>query len=57
MCGYAFFGADKIMFATDYPYPGAKSDVAVEDVVKSIEQMNVGEEEKAKMFSRNPGGC
>ena len=22
MCGYAFFGADHMLFASDYPYPG-----------------------------------
>jgi uncharacterized protein len=53
MCGYAFYGADKILFATDYPYPGAKPDVAIDDVIKSVEQMTVAEEEKAKMFSKN----
>ncbi len=53
MCGYVFFGADKILFGTDYPYPGASGDVAVADVIRSVESMNVGREEKAKMFSGN----
>ncbi|HVN22880.1 MAG TPA: amidohydrolase family protein [Syntrophorhabdales bacterium] len=53
MCGHAFFGTEKITFATDYPYPGAKPDVAIDDVIKSVEQMSVPEEDKAKIFSKN----
>jgi uncharacterized protein len=53
MCGHAFFGTDRILFATDYPYPGAKPDVAIDDVIKSVEQMSVPDDEKTKMFSTN----
>ena len=55
MCGYAFFGADKMLFASDYPYPGGaeQGDVALGDVIKSVELMNVTEEEKDKIFSKN----
>ena len=51
MCGYNFFGADHMVFSTDYPYPGA--DLGVEAVIKGIEGMNITEEEKAKIFSKN----
>jgi predicted TIM-barrel fold metal-dependent hydrolase len=50
MCGYDFFGADHMVFGTDYPYPG---DVNLEAVIKAIERMNITEEEKAKIFSKN----
>jgi uncharacterized protein len=53
MCGHAFFGTDKMVFATDYPYPGAKSDAAVADVIKGVELMNVTDAEKANIFSKN----
>lgn len=55
MAGYDFFGADHLLFATDYPYPGgaAQSDVAVEVVIKSVEAMQILEEEKIKIFSKN----
>ncbi len=53
MRGCAFFGADKMLFATDYPYPGAKSDVAIGDVITSVDLMNVTEEQKAAIFSKN----
>jgi len=55
MCGFDFFGADRMLFATDYPYPGGagKGDVAIGDVIEAIEQMNISQEDKAKIFSRN----
>jgi predicted TIM-barrel fold metal-dependent hydrolase len=51
MCGYDFFGADHMVFSTDYPYPGA--DFGVAAVIKGIEGMNITDEEKAKIFSKN----
>ncbi len=55
MCGYAFFGADRMLFASDYPYPGgaARVDIALKEVIKSVEMMKVPEEEKVKIFSKN----
>jgi predicted TIM-barrel fold metal-dependent hydrolase len=51
MCGYTFFGADHIVFSTDYPYPGEI--VGLEAVIKAVERMNIKDEEKAKIFSKN----
>jgi aminocarboxymuconate-semialdehyde decarboxylase len=51
MCGYNFFGADHMVFSTDYPYTGA--DFGVAAVIKGIEGMNITNEEKAKIFSKN----
>jgi aminocarboxymuconate-semialdehyde decarboxylase len=55
MCGYAFFGADQMVFASDYPYPGgaARADMALGEVIKSVENMGVSEEDKVKIFSKN----
>ena len=55
MCGLALFGVDRILFGSDYPYPGGpeQGDVALGEVIKSVEGMNVTEEEKGKIFSRN----
>jgi len=54
MCGYAFFGADHMVFASDYPYPGgaARSDIALGEVIESVALMNITEEEKLKIFSK-----
>jgi predicted TIM-barrel fold metal-dependent hydrolase len=55
MVGYDFFGADNILFGTDYPYPGGaeKGEVALGEAISSVEQMDVSDEEKAKIFSKN----
>jgi predicted TIM-barrel fold metal-dependent hydrolase len=55
MCGHAFFGTDHMVFASDYPYPGgvARADVALGEVIKSVEDMNISDEEKVKIFSKN----
>jgi predicted TIM-barrel fold metal-dependent hydrolase len=50
MCGYAFFGADHMLFGTDYPYPG---DAAHEAIIEAIGRMKITGEEKAKIFSKN----
>ena len=44
-----------MVFATDYPYPGGneKNDVAVGEVIKSVELMSISPEEKKKIFSGN----
>ena len=55
MCGYAFFGADHMVFGSDYPYPGgvARSDIVLGEVIKSVEGMNIIEKDKVKIFSEN----
>ncbi|MEI9480027.1 MAG: amidohydrolase family protein [Deltaproteobacteria bacterium] len=55
MCGHAFFGADHMLFGSDYPYPGGaeRGDVALGEVIKSVERMNVTKKEKTDIFSKN----
>jgi len=50
MCGYNFFGADH-MVSHRLPLSGA--DLGVAAVIKGIEGMNISDEEKAKIFSKN----
>jgi predicted TIM-barrel fold metal-dependent hydrolase len=55
MCGYTFFGADHMVFASDYPYPGgaARIDVVLGEGVQSVKLMSIPEAEKEKIFSLN----
>ncbi len=55
MCGYDFFGADRMVFATDYPYPGgmAKGDIAVGEVIGAVARMSIRDSEKTSIFSGN----
>ena len=50
MCGYDFFGADRMLFGTDYPYPG---EAAHEAIIKAIGRMDITGQEKVRIFSEN----
>jgi hypothetical protein len=54
MCGYAFFGADHMVFDTDYPYPGgvARADIALGEVIKSVEISISPRRTKSKSFQK-----
>jgi uncharacterized protein len=55
MCGYEFFGPEKLMFATDYPYPGGpdKGAFSIQQVITSVEQMDIPDAEKIDIFQKN----
>ncbi len=54
MCGYAFFGADHILFGTDMPYGSYSGErTVVEETIDSIEKMNIPSAEKVKIFKDN----
>ena len=47
ICGYAFFGADRMMFGSDYPFGG---ETRVKEGVACIKNMNIPEEDSKKIF-------
>jgi uncharacterized protein len=51
MLGYAFFGADHILFGTDAPL-GPKNGLTWQ-TLKSVEEMNIPDIDKEKIFIRN----
>jgi predicted TIM-barrel fold metal-dependent hydrolase len=54
MCGYAFFGADHMLFGTDMPYGSHDGELTVVDeTIESIDKMNIPQAEKNKIFSDN----
>jgi len=55
MCGYAFFGADHMLFGSDYPFPGGPKNYnkALGGAIKAVENMKITAEEKAKIYSKN----
>ena len=53
MCGYAFCGADHMLFATDMPYDSELGDRYIRQTIQSIEQMDISEPEKRKIFEDN----
>jgi predicted TIM-barrel fold metal-dependent hydrolase len=53
MCAYAFFGAEHLLFATDMPFDSQMGDVCVRDTIRSVEQMDIPDSDKRKIFEDN----
>ncbi len=53
MCGYAFFGADHILFGSDMPFDCQLGDRSTRETILSIEQMDIPDSEKKKIFEDN----
>jgi aminocarboxymuconate-semialdehyde decarboxylase len=53
MCGYDFFGAEHIVFGTDFPYDLASGDTFIKKTVDAIHRMNVSDADKKMIFEDN----
>lgn len=53
MCGYAFFGAEHMLFGTDMPYDTQLGWRNVRETINSIEKMDISDLEKKKIFEDN----
>ena len=53
MCGYAFFGADKLLFGTDMPMDNQLGYRYMRQTLKAIEQMDISDLEKKKIYEDN----
>lgn len=53
MCGHAFFGADHMVFGTDMPYDAQLGDIFIRQGILSVEQMEIPESDKKKIFAEN----
>ncbi len=54
MCGYAYSGADHLLFATDMPLGGKKGSYgATIETIRSIEQMDIPAKDKDNIFQGN----
>lgn len=53
MCGYAFFGADNILFGTDMPHDNQLGDRYTRQTINAIEQMAISDLDRRKIFEDN----
>ena len=53
MCGYAFFGAEHLVFGTDTPFSGEHGHKSIRATIKAIEQMDIPDSDKKKIFEDN----
>ncbi len=53
MCGYAFCGADQMVFGTDMPFDSEGGDRYTRQTIQAIEQMPISDKDKKKIFEDN----
>jgi aminocarboxymuconate-semialdehyde decarboxylase len=53
MCGYAFFGAEQLLFGTDMPFDSRNGDESISETILSIEEMDIPDSDKKKIFEDN----
>ncbi len=53
MCGYDFCGADHLVFGTDFPFDSEFGDRYTRQTIHSIEQMQISEVDRKKIFEDN----
>ena len=51
-CGLDFFGADRVLFASDTPFEPAPG-VYIRETIRVIEALNLDEQAKTKIYSGN----
>lgn len=52
-CGYSFFGADHLLFATDMPFDSQLGHVSIRETIRSIEEMDIPASDKKKIYADN----
>ena len=53
MCGYAFCGAEHMLFGTDMPYDNQNGHRVLRETIRSIEEMDIPDSDKNKIFADN----
>ncbi|MFC1867203.1 amidohydrolase family protein [Thermodesulfobacteriota bacterium] len=53
MCGLDFFGVDHVIFGTDMPWDNQNGVRFIRDTIRSVQQMDISEEDREKIFSGN----
>ncbi len=53
MCGYEFFGADHLLFASDMPYDAELGSRLIRETIASVERMEIDAAEKEMIYEGN----
>jgi len=53
MCGYSFFGAERMMFGTDYPFGAESGEDFVRSNLEGVKAMKIPKKEKDKILAGN----
>jgi aminocarboxymuconate-semialdehyde decarboxylase len=52
-CGLAFFGVDRVLFGTDYPFDPEGGPGFVRDTIGAMERMRASAEDKQRIYEGN----
>jgi uncharacterized protein len=52
-CGLDFFGADKVVFASDCPFDPEGGPMYIREGIRSVESLNLSEQDQQKIFVLN----
>jgi aminocarboxymuconate-semialdehyde decarboxylase len=52
-CGLAFFGADRVVFASDCPFDPEGGPMFIREGIRSIEALDLAEGDKRKIYFGN----
>ncbi|MEW6665999.1 MAG: amidohydrolase family protein [Thermodesulfobacteriota bacterium] len=52
-CGHAFFGTERMLFGTDYPFSPEQGEVYLRENLRIVKEMNLPEADKAKILGGN----
>lgn len=53
MYGYAFFGVEHILFATDMPADSQGVDYSIKETIAGVKRIDISEGDKEKIFESN----
>ena len=53
MCAFSFFGVDRLLFGTDFPYDAEWGDTYTRKTIEAVEGMDIPVGEKEKIFAGN----
>ncbi len=52
-CGYQFFGPERIVFATDFPYDNENGERFTREVINAVDSLDIDSEEKEMIYHHN----
>ena len=53
MCGHDFFGAEHILFGTDFPLDMENGDKFIKKTIDAVYKMNISDADKKLIFEEN----
>jgi len=53
VCGLGFFGADRVLFASDAPFDPEKGPMYIRETIAVVDRLPVGDDERERIYWRN----